>query len=222
MTGRLTLTGADDPTDGAPSLDAAYKLKTPQDNQALYRDWAQSYDAGFANAMGYQLPAHVARSFAELGGAGPVLDIGAGTGLLGEHLQSLGNWEIDGLDLSAEMLREAARKGHYRDTFVADLTQSLQLGDGQYGGIVSSGTFTHGHVGPDALEELLRVAAAGALFCLSINAEHFEARGFEAKFAQLRTRITGFDLQTVSIYGAEADAVHANDKGHIACFRKSG
>jgi len=42
--------------------------------------------------------------------------------------------------------------------------------DSAYGGI-SVGTFTHGHVGPEAIDELLRVAGPGTLFAMGSNAE---------------------------------------------------
>jgi hypothetical protein len=38
-------------------LDDAYKVQTPEDARALYRDWAESYDHDFAQSMDYRLPA---------------------------------------------------------------------------------------------------------------------------------------------------------------------
>jgi hypothetical protein len=75
-------------------------------------------------------------------------------------------------------------------------------------------------VGPDALDELLRVAQSGAMFVLSINAEHFEARGFAAKFALLEPHIEDVEHRMVDIYGPGADQEHQNDRAHIAVFRK--
>jgi hypothetical protein len=40
--------------------------------------------------MEYRLPAHVAAAFVSAGGTGPVLDVGAGTGLLAEALRAQG------------------------------------------------------------------------------------------------------------------------------------
>ena len=34
------------------SLDDAYALKTPADNVALYRHWAETYDVEFAQSRG--------------------------------------------------------------------------------------------------------------------------------------------------------------------------
>ena len=162
-----------------PDLEKAYALETPQDNLTLYADWAETYDQAFAGDMDYQMPRLVALVLAELfDSPGPVLDVGAGTGLVAEHLVGRGTFDVDALDLSPEMLAVARSKGLYRQTIEADLTRSLPINDAQYGAVISSGTFTHGHVGPEALDELLRVARKGALFVLSVNATHFEAREF--------------------------------------------
>jgi predicted TPR repeat methyltransferase len=202
-----------------PDLDAAYALETPDDNRALYKAWAQTYDAGFAQDMNYQLPRLVALILAEVAqGEEPVLDVGAGTGLVAQNMVMRG--VVDALDISPDMLAVAASKGLYRRVILGDLTGRLDLPDGHYGAIVSSGTFTHGHVGPDALDELLRVAKAGAWFVLSVNAEHFEARGFAAKFEALDGQIEGFEQRAVEIYGAGADEAHADDLAHVVVFQK--
>ncbi len=204
-----------------PDLDAAYALQTPDDNRKLYAQWAGSYDASFATDMNYQLPRLVALVLAEVyQGPGPVLDLGAGTGLVVQNMLMRGTLEIDALDISPQMLATAAAKGFYRQTIEADLTQPLAIADDTYDAIVSSGTFTHGHVGPEALDEVLRIARPGATFVLTINAEHFDARGFTAKFAQLEPAITDLEHRLVNIYGTGVDAEHENDQAHIAIFRK--
>ena len=172
--------------------------------------------------MDYQLPRHVADYFKQhetMNGA--VLDVGAGTGLLADCLSDQQNLIIDAIDISSAMLEVANNKGLYRQTIVADLTKPLSINSETYTAIVSSGTFTHGHVGPDVLDELLRISKQGALFVLSINAQHFVSHGFEDKFDQLNTKINEFALHTVSIYGACADRDHQSDKGHIAVFKKA-
>ncbi len=204
-----------------PDLDGAYALKTPEDSRKLYGDWAETYDETFAKASGYQMPEAVAEAFARAGGAGPVLDVGAGTGLVGVALQNLGVALIDGTDISAAMLAEAALKDCYENLFEGDLTAVLDVEDESYSGLVSAGTFTHGHVGPEAFDELLRVARPGATFALSINAEHFEARGFAAKFDALGGQIKGLNLHETVIYSEARQDAHADDKALIAVFQKA-
>lgn len=205
-----------------PDLDKAYSLKTPDDNIALYENWAGTYDRDFAQRMDYQLPRHVANHFIQQRTMnGPVLDVGAGTGLLADCLSDQQNLIIDAIDISTAMLDVTRSKGHYRGTIVADLTKPLSIKNGSYDAIISAGTFTHGHVGPDVLDELLRICKKGALFVLSINSQHFASHGFEAKFEQLSSMIDNFALHTVSIYGSCDDADHQKDQGHIAVFKKA-
>ncbi len=44
-----------------PNLEDAYALSSKQDVKDLYSDWAQSYDTGFSDAQGYQMPRMLSR-----------------------------------------------------------------------------------------------------------------------------------------------------------------
>ncbi len=199
-------------------LGEAYALDGPDAVRRLYAAWAESYDADFAAGMDYRLPAEVARAYVEAGGAGPVLDVGAGTGLVGAALGGLGfAGAIDGMDLSPEMLDRAARLGVYRDLFAADATQPL-AGRGPWAGVVSAGTFTHGHLGHGALAILARAAPAGR-FAISVNAGVWAAKGFGPVLAELGVR--DLHLAEVPIYGPAAaarDPAHAGDTALIVSF----
>lgn len=205
-------------------LKGALGLTGPEACLAYYRDWAASYDQGFASEMQYLLPAHVAAAFMGTGAAGPVLDVGAGTGLLAEALRQMGfDGPVDAVDFSVEMLERAAEKRIYAGLHQADITRPLTL-PRRYGGIVSSGTFTAGHVGPEALPNLLAVAAPEAQFCLSINRRVWTIAGFDDALEALAAegRITGLQLIEVEVYGdaaARIDTEHAADRAMIALFR---
>jgi SAM-dependent methyltransferase len=214
----------DRPMDNA--LTGALTLAGPEACLAHYRDWAASYDSGFAQEMQYLLPAHVAAAFLGTRAAGPVLDVGAGTGLLAERLRDMGfKDEIDAVDFSPEMLRVADEKRLYAGLFRADITRPLAL-PRRYGGIVSSGTFTAGHVGPEALPHLLDAGQPGAQYALSINRRVFGGAGFDRALEGLEAsgQIAGLQLIEVEIYGAAAarlDPEHGRDRGMIALFRKA-
>ncbi|MFT4962510.1 MAG: SAM-dependent methyltransferase [Paracoccaceae bacterium] len=208
--------------DETPDLNAAYALKTPDDSKRLYGEWAGDYDADFAAREDYQLHIHTARAFVAAGGQGPVLDVGAGTGLCGAVLVGLGVGPVDATDISAEMLQQAMRKDIYRDAIEADLNHGIPAPPESYSGIVSSGTFTTGHVGPDAIDALLRVARPGAQFAISIHIKHFETSGFAAKFQALeKGKIHKLTLPEKRIYGDLAAGNHKNDIALIALFEKS-
>jgi SAM-dependent methyltransferase len=200
-------------------LETAYAIDGPEGARKLYADWADTYDDGFGTAYGYVAPREVARIYRELGADAPALDVGAGTGLVAAHL---GGLAADALDISPEMLAVAARKGLYRATIEADLTGKLPLPDGTYAGVISAGTFTHGHVGAGALPELLRVAADGALFVCGTKPDVFDQMGFGSALAGLQAegRITPLRFFDIPIYeGADHD--HAEDRGLVMTFRKT-
>ena len=210
-------------------LSEAYAVETPDDNRDLYARWASTYESGFIARHEYVYHQGVAAVFAEAAGPDdvPVLDVGCGTGLVGVALRSLGVDAIDGLDLSPEMLDEARTKVDgdgspvYGDLHVGDLTAVLDLPDGGVASVVSAGTFTHGHVGPGAFDELYRVARPGALFAIGVNPDHFESHGFAGRFAADvdAGRITDPDFRRVPTY---ASGEHAGILSVVAMFRTAG
>ena len=202
-----------------PDLNAAYDLKGTDSIKELYASWAESYDTGFAAARGYNFHLHVAAGFVEAGGTGPVLDVGAGTGLVGEALTELGVTNIDGTDLSAEMLAVAETKGCYARCFTADITKPLHIADDTYSGVISAGTFTLGHLGPEPLPELVRITKPGGVFAITVNASHWEAAGFAPALDELGDQISDLRKTEVAIYAASADHDHARDRGYIVTFR---
>lgn len=210
-------------TQDKPDLTAAYALASTAETKRLYSDWAQSYDLSFAAKESYHLPWQTAQAFVAAGGQGPVLDAGAGTGLCGQALFDLGVTPLEATDISPEMLAQALQKDIYRDVIEADLLSGIPVPRGSYQGVVSSGTFTHGHIGPEALPALMRVAASGAQFALSINAKFYVKAGFDQAFERLQNGgwIRELTLPEVAIYGEDADEAHRKDTAYIALFKKS-
>lgn len=208
------------------ALDKAYATKGPEANRELYASWAETYESGFIVDSGYVYHQEVVKvfcdSFSEL--SGPVLDVGCGTGVVGGELAKLGVSVIDGIDISPEMLAEAAAKTHngrpvYRQLIEADLTGRTELADSAYAGIVSSGAFTHGILGPETISELLRAAIPGARFALGINSAHFEEFGF-GKWLERRQydgHIAELAFELRPIYG-DADEADSNQWTRIAVF----
>ena len=143
-------------------------MRTPHDAVQLYRSWAADYDHDVFDVMGFIGTDRIADLLAEFLGDRDVsvVDLGCGTGAAAARLVQHGFTAIDGIDISPEMLSVAADRGLYRNLVTADLTQPLtgsgRDGGRRYGGAVSAGTFTTGHVGADsigAIVELLQPAA---------------------------------------------------------------
>jgi len=219
---RLSWFMSDDKPD-LPDLKAAYAVQSPDESRQLYAEWAGDYDESFAAREDYQLHIHTARAFVAAGGQGPVLDVGAGTGLCGAVLGDLGVGPIDATDISADMLKQAMRKDIYRDAIQADLNHGIPAPPDSYSGIVSSGTFTHGHVGPGAIKSLLRVARTGAQFALSVNKDYYHATGFDRilRVLEKEGRIVYLTRPEVRIYGDLAAGPHKEDTAVIILFEKA-
>ncbi|NCO85617.1 MAG: class I SAM-dependent methyltransferase, partial [Rhodobacterales bacterium] len=88
----------------------------------------------------------------------------------------------EGLDISEGMLAVAARKGTYAAQHRAVLGEVLPFADGHFAGVVSTGVFTTGHVGAEALAELLRVTRPGGVLVLTVKDTVWEG-GFAAAVA---------------------------------------
>jgi len=210
-------------------LAAAYSLDGPEASRSLYARWADTYDSSFIAASKYVYHDHVAGVFAEnaqrtVAPTDRLVDIGCGTGVAGLALRHCGFVAIDGIDISPEMLQQASTKQHdgtavYSNLIEADLTQPLAIATGTYAGAVSTGTFTHGHVGPAALAEVVRILRPGAIAAIGINAAHFSAFDFGPTLDELvgAGRISGLQLIDVPIY-ADAESGDPDQTGHVAVF----
>ena len=168
------------------ALDMVYAAETETQLAAAYAAWANGYDVETA-ALGYCLPfvisAWVARHVPK--GEGPLLDAGCGTGLSGPYLGSLGYGEIEGLDLSEEMLELARARGGYGALTRAALGGQLPWADGHFAGVFSTGVFTAGHAPASSLDELTRITRPGGFVIFTVRDVVLEAGGFREKFAGL-------------------------------------
>ena len=224
------MSGDSDPNQGEASrpigLEEAYSVESPDDNRALYAVWADTYESEFTVPRRYVYDRNAAELLCQgFSGSGPVLDAGCGTGLVGEQLRRLGVTVVDGLDISPEMLAKARSKTApdgspvYRQLIEADLTGPVDIASDTYAGLVSAGTFTHGHVGPDAIAELLRVARPGARCVIGVNSSIFDTNGFKDRFDRYAADgvIDGLEVQLRQVYEG-ADGSEPNHMAQIAVF----
>jgi len=202
-----------------PSLQNAYDLKSTDDNVELYSAWAETYDNDFIKDMQYQLHFSVAEEFVLNGGNGLILDVGAGTGALAQALLQKGKFSIEATDISEEMLKVAESKKIYERSFLSDLTEEIPMENDIYDGVVSSGTFTHGHVGPSAMVELVRVTKPSGLVTISVNEKHWIALNFENEVEKLNKYVRNYTLKKISIYGEQSTHDHKDDKAIILTIK---
>ena len=168
-------------------VDAAYHLEDEASLVEFYRQWARDYDHQMLDELGYTSPARLGELLRRYlpDRDAEILDVGCGTGLTCLPLAEAGYRQLDGIDLSPEMVRVAAERGIYRELLVGDLNQALERDDASYDGVVSTGTFTHGHVGPGPLDELLRILRQGGILACSVHQDLWESMGFRARFEAL-------------------------------------
>jgi len=211
-----------DEKEGLDLLENAYSLSSAADNSKYYNAFASTYDRDFADGLGYVIPRAIADVFHAVVRESdyPVADIGCGTGLVASEL-AIANTKIDGFDISQEMLELAAGKNLYRSLYEIDLSSDISSLPKNYGAVVSAGTFTHGHLGPEVLVELLNIGVHNALFVVGINAKHYEEMSFSNVMEDLSKRkiIDSLTLKDSPIYSNENHA-HGSDKAHIVTFRK--
>jgi predicted TPR repeat methyltransferase len=208
---------------GKALLENAYKLKTPTDNISYYDEFAVVYDHDFARDMGWNYPQAIADLYSEIATDEdlPIADIGCGTGLVAEEME-VPRDVIDGFDISSRMLEIAEDKSLYRRLYQADLTGSVAAVPNDYGAIVSAGTFTHGHLGPDDLENILAMGQPGSLFIVGINKMHFDELDFGGVVEALSTNlsISNAEVRKISMY-SKKNHEHGADIALALIFRKS-
>jgi SAM-dependent methyltransferase len=207
---------------GQTLLENAYKLATPDDNAEYYNAFASTYDMEFADELGWYYPAAIAEIYrdARTSTDTPIADIGCGTGLVASAL-GFPREQIDGIDISAEMLRVAEEKQLYRTLYEVDLTKSLDLIANDYGAVLSAGTFTSGHLGPEPLETLLNIARTDALFVIGVKKVFYQEAGFESVLRDMETRglIKNLKVAEVAMY-AKAGHDHSADTALALVYHK--
>ena len=202
-------------------LEGAYAIQTPEDSKVYYKDFSQNYDETFVKQLSYTYPRRVAEELlAHFDGDGIICDIGCGTGLVGEELKNLNaNIVIDGFDISSEMIAVAKTKNVYRNFFELDLTQPVLGVPNDYAALISSGTFTHGHLGPEILVNLLSLCRYNALLTVGINAEHYRDKGFEKVINELQSasRIQIVKVSKQPIYSKQNKTDNKENRTAVIC-----
>ena len=110
----------------------------------IYAARAEQWDLGAAGSRGYQGHRLVADALDEVGiaRAGTVIDLGCGTGLVGELLRTRAD-RLIGVDLSEPMLAQARQKNVYDELHQADLLAFLERRGEGCDVIASAATLIH-------------------------------------------------------------------------------
>lgn len=151
-------------------LDHVYDARTADETRALYDAWANSYEAEVSE-NGYATPGRCAAALAQFSSdlAAPILDFGCGTGLSGAALNRAGFSAIDGVDLSADMLKGAREKGIYRNLRQIEADSAPVKSPGDYAAIAAIGVIGAGAAPISTFDVLMKGLAPGGLLVLSFN-----------------------------------------------------
>ena len=159
-----------------------------EDLQVVYKEWATAYDHDNDNLLGTVSQPLSVQIFQEYikDKSLRIIDVGCGTGLVGVELEKGGFSNFDGIDISQEMIDIAKQRG-YAQLFIGSLNVSLPCKNNEYDAALCVGVFTHGHVGSNRLDELVRIVKPGGIICFTVNEGVYDSYGFDSKIKNLES-----------------------------------
>ena len=159
-----------------------------EDLQVVYKEWATAYDHDNDNLLGTVSQPLSVQIFQEYikDKSLRIIDVGCGTGLVGVELEKGGFSNFDGIDISQEMIDIAKQRG-YAQLFIGSLNVSLPCENNEYDAAFCVGVFTHGHVGSNRLDELVRIVKPGGIICFTVNEGVYDSYGFDSKIKNLES-----------------------------------
>ena len=207
-----------DPKGPSEFVSEAYNLDGDEKLVNFYRKWADEYDHQMLDVLGYTSPITVARLLCDHlpDKNASIFDIGCGTGLTCTFLHQKGYTNLDGVDLSPDMVHVAQERNIYQQVMVADVNQPLEIDDAIYDAAISSGTFTHGHVGPEPLDEIFRILRPGGILACTVHNDLWHSHGFATKFDAL------VDADAIECLSLKEDKYYekGEPEGRFCVYRK--
>lgn len=163
-----------------------YNAQSKEELEARYDVWANSYDHDLVDVFGRD----VGEPFVEMlikhtSPEARLLDVGAGTGLVGVYLQQLGYQNLVAMDMSAGMLVEAEKTSAYESVHRMILGEPLNFADNLFDVCFASGVFTYGHAPSSAFDELIRITKPGGLILFTLQPRFYEISDFKKKQSTL-------------------------------------
>ncbi|XP_030832449.1 methyltransferase-like protein 27 [Strongylocentrotus purpuratus] len=165
------------PTDLAKWARAFREESNTDALEAMYDDFAEQYDKMNAALKGTG-PVLTADALTRLVTNRDVriLDVGCGTGLVGQQLYDNGYRDIHGVDMSAGSLKVLEKKQIYSKLVKArfDPSTPLQYADGYFDVIISAGVFVPCHLTHACLPEIIRLLKAGGHILITTRKNVFD------------------------------------------------
>lgn len=144
-----------------------------------------SYDKTFADweYVGPETAAAIMRNYVPVDSH--ILDAACGSGLTGTALANLGYRDIDGIDISAKLLKLAEQTGVYGELSKVDMQSfPLPFDDDLFDAVNFIGALTY-FEGTGILKELCRIVRSGGFIVFSQRDDIMKAQDYEMKLKDL-------------------------------------
>lgn len=141
----------------------------------VFDSYSAVYEQSLLDQLDYSLPTRLCSLVADLSDKHlfrRLLDLGCGTGLLGERFRNSAT-TLDGVDLSSKMIEIARNKNIYDRLITADIQTVLGTCKKEsYDLILAADVFTYVGQLADIFKQTHRVAKPDCLFCFSVEDLH--------------------------------------------------
>lgn len=143
--------------------------------EALFDQYAPQFETALMDKLGYRVPEMldglVQAEMARLGieGFTRALDLGCGTGLMGRRLRAKTTY-LEGIDVSAAMIAETARKGIYDSLQKAELVAALNARRADADLVTAADVFIYCGALQPVLAALVPALQPGGLAAFSLEA----------------------------------------------------
>lgn len=143
--------------------------------EALFDQYAPQFEAALVDRLGYRVPQMLDELMsAEMARLGvehfsKALDLGCGTGLMGERLRAKVGF-LEGVDLSAAMIAETARKGIYDSLQKGELVAALNARRADADLVTAADVFIYCGALQPVLAALVPAMRPGGLVAFSLEA----------------------------------------------------
>lgn len=204
--------------------------KNPEEQKALYEQWATSYDdemlahqlASYKSVTEKAIPLLTQHTGASIS----VIDVGCGTGLLGQHFREVllrtddfrmnpEHLTLVGTDLSPEMLTKAAAKRCFDKLEPSNLKQPLPFPNESFDMVISSGVFLPGHCGPESIPNMLALLKIGGYAVFTVREAFYKEEGVPFRNAVTKSGCELLEAELMPYYGEIKANVLVVRKNHV-------
>lgn len=143
--------------------------------EALFDQYAPQFEQSLVERLGYRVPELlndlVSQEMSRLGieAFARALDLGCGTGLMGTYLRDKTAF-LEGIDVSAAMIAETARKGIYDSLQKAELVAALNVRRAEADLVTAADVLIYCGALPPVLSALVPAMRPGGLVAFSLEA----------------------------------------------------